>query len=430
MKYDALNPDLFKKNRKKLYNLLPEKSIAIINAADEMPRNGDQFFPYRQNSDFFYLTGIEQEKSVLLIIKNEQKKDVKALLFIRTPNKDLEIWEGHKLTKTEARAISGIVEVQYISNLEHILKEYILLSESIFLNRNEYAKFDTPVPYKDIRFAEELKKAYPFHTYKRLAPLLTELRLIKEPEELEVLQKACKITESAFDKVMKFIEPGVKEYAVEAEITAEFMRKGAGGHAYQAIVASGKNSCVLHYVSNNETCKDGDLVLMDFGAEYANYAADMSRTVPVNGKFTERQKEVYRAVLRVLYKAQELIKPGNSINRLNEAVNRLIEKELVALGLAKQSDIDDLNKRDAVRMKYFMHGTSHFIGLDVHDVGTKNTVFEPGMLMSCEPGIYIEEEGFGIRLENDILVTENGNLNLFADAPIEPEDIERIMRSR
>ena len=426
MRYSEIPTELFIKNRRKLFELLNHNSIAIIHSNDEMPRNGDQIFPFRQHSDFFYLTGIEQEKSILIISKG-YKKEFEEILFILKPDKTLEIWEGHKLTSKEAKTISGIDSIKYLNEFESILKEIIFSSESIYLNRNENVKFETHVPYKDIRFANELKEEYPFHTYKRLAPLLTTLRLKKEPEEIELIKKACEITNKAFHRILKFIKPEIKEYEIEAEITAEFLRNGAGGHAYQAIVASGKDNCVLHYISNDKICKDGDLVLMDFGAEYGNYAADTTRTIPVNGKFTERQKEVYNAVLRVMKKAVKLLKPGNTINKVNEEVNRMIEKELVKLHLAKQNEINDKGKRDAVRMKYFMHGNSHFMGFDVHDVGNKDTVFEPGMVLSCEPGIYIENEGFGIRLENDILITENGQIDLLADEPIEIEDIEQLM---
>ncbi len=426
MRYRSIPSTLFKKNRDKLRKRLKNNSVAIINSADEMPRNGDQTFPYRQNSDFFYLTGIEQEKSVLIITK-DNKKEFKEVLFLLKPEKTLEIWEGHKLTKKEAKQISDIDNIKYINEFESILKEIALSSKHIYLNRNENVKFETPVPYKDLRFADEMKEKFPFHNYNRLAPLLTELRLIKEPEEIEMIKQACKITTDAFYKVLKCIKPGIKEYEIEAEITSEFLRNGAGGHAYQPIIASGKDNCVLHYISNDKICKNGDLVLMDFGAEYGNYAADTTRTVPVSGKFTDRQKEVYNAVLRVMKKATLLIKPGNTINKVNEEVNRLIEKELVNLNLTKQTEISDKEKRDTVRMKYFMHGNSHFMGLDVHDVGTKDTKFKPGMVMSCEPGIYIEDEGFGIRLENDILVTEDGQIDLLEDEPIEIEDIERLM---
>ena len=426
MKYAQIKSRLFIKNRKKLFKLLKNKSVAIINSNDEMPRNGDQTFPYRQNSDFFYLTGIEQEKSVLIISKG-YKKEFEEILFILKPEKTLEIWEGHKLTNEEVKTISGIDNIKYISEFEMMLQEVILASETVYLNKNENLKFETPVLYKDIRLINEITEKFPLHNYERLAPLLTELRLQKEPEETELIQEACNITTKAFHRILKFIKPGEKEYEIEAEITAEFLRNGASGHAYQPIIASGKDNCVLHYVSNDKECKDGDLILMDFGAEYANYAADTTRTVPVNGKFTDRQKEVYNAVLRVMKKATSLIKPGNTINKVNEEVNRLIEKELINLGLAKQNEIDDKEKKDSVRMKYFMHGNSHFMGLDVHDVGTKDTVFKAGMVMSCEPGIYVEEEGFGIRLENDILVTENGQIDLLAEEPIEIEDIERLM---
>jgi Xaa-Pro aminopeptidase len=393
-----------------------------------MPRNGDQTYRFRQNSDFFYLTGIEQEKSILIL--NPFAKKDNEILFIIKAEKELEIWEGHKLTKNEATEISGIKNIKFITEFDSYLRDLLLENNNVFLNNNEYSKFTTPVPYKDIRFINELKGKYPLHKFHRLAPILTELRLIKEPEEIELIQKACDITNKAFHRILKKVKPGIKEYEIEAEITYEFLKNGAGGHAYEPIVASGKNNCVLHYVSNDKTCKDGDLILIDFGAEYANYSADTTRTIPVNGKFTERQKEVYNAVLRVMKKATKLMKPKMTINKLNKKVNSLIEKELITLGLVNKDEIDNKKQNDVVRMKYFMHGNSHFMGLDVHDVGTKNTKFKAGMVLSCEPAIYIEEEGFGIRLENDILITENEPIDLLANEPIEIEDIEKLMQNK
>ncbi|MCF6366563.1 MAG: aminopeptidase P N-terminal domain-containing protein [Bacteroidales bacterium] len=430
MRYSQIPNKLFIKNRKKLIDKITDEGIVIINSNDQMPRNGDQFFKYRQNSDFFYLTGIEQEKSILIINPFAKKKGDKEVLFIIKASKNLEIWEGHKLTKKEAGKISGIKNVRFISEFEDFLKDLLLGINVIFLNNNEYSKFDTPVPYKDIRFIKELKSKYPLHSFKRLAPVLTRLRLQKEPEEIELMQKACDITSNAFLKVLKMIKPGIKEYEIEAEITKEFIKKGANGHAYEPIIASGKNNCVLHYVSNDKICKDGDLILMDFGAEYANYSADTTRTVPVNGKFSKRQQEVYEAVLRVMRKATKLMVQGTTINKLNEIVNKYIEEELVSLNLANEKDIKNKDKKDTVRMKYFMHGTSHFMGLDVHDVGSKDTIFKPGMVLSCEPGIYIEEEGFGIRLENDILITDNEPVDLLANEPIEPNEIEELMMQK
>ncbi len=425
MKYSKISESLFIKNRNKLIELLPVNSIAVVNSNDQMPRNGDRFFGYRQHSDFFYLTGIEQEKSVLILSPSNEFQET---LFILKPEKKLEIWEGHKLTKEEAKAISGIEHVKYVSEFEFCLKDSALKKEFIFLNDNEYSKFSTPVPYKDIRFINEIKGKFPLHTIKRLAPVLTELRLVKEPEEIELMRKACEITSNTFQKVLQFIKPGVKEYEIEAEITREFIRNGANGHAYEPIIASGKDNCILHYVKNDKICREGDLVLMDFGAEYANYSADTTRTVPVNGKFTKRQKEVYNSVLNVMKKTIKLMIPGKTINSINSAVDKMIEEELIILGLANSEEMKNKEKRDAVRMKYFMHGNSHFMGLDVHDVGNKDTVFKAGMVMSCEPGIYIEEEGFGIRLENDILITEGEPIDLLAHEPIEPDEIEKLMQ--
>ena len=429
MRYSHISNNLFVKNRKKLSKKLKGKGIAIVNSNDQMPKNGDQVFKFRQNSDFFYLTGIEQEKSILVVNPNAQKNTDKEVLFIIKANKELEIWEGHKLTKEEATTISGIINIKHISEFNSFLKELLLENDNIFLNNNEYSRFSTSVPYKDVRFINELKEKFPLHTFKRLAPILTDLRLQKEPEEIELMQKACDITTQAFRKVLKIMKPGIKEYEIEAEITREFIKNGANGHAYDPIVASGKNNCVLHYVSNDKVCKDGDLVLMDFGAEYANYSADTTRTIPVNGKFSDRQKEVYNAVLRVMKKATSIMKVGMTINKINEKVNSFIEEELVVLGLAKREEINNKKQKDIVRVKYFMHGNSHFMGLDVHDVGTKDTKFKAGMVLSCEPGIYIEEEGFGIRLENDILITENDPIDLLKNEPIEVEDIEKLMQN-
>lgn len=427
MRYLKIDNELFKRNRHKLMNKFEKKSVAMLNSSDQVPRNGDQNFNFRQNSDFFYFTGIEQEKSILLLNPDSKISENKEILFILKPDLNLEIWEGHKLTNEEASEISGIKTVKWLDDFEMTMREIVILSENIYLNSNEYAKFTSEIDSRDLRFISDIKKMFPLHNYQRLAPLITKLRLIKEPEEIELMQKACDITNAAFRRVLKFVKPGVKEYEIEAEITYEFIRNGANGHAYQPIIASGKDNCALHYVFNDKVCNDGDLVLMDFGAEYANYLADTTRTIPVNGKFTERQKEVYSSVLKVLKNAEKLIKKGNTINQINKEVNIFIEEELVKLGLADKNEILDQKKKETVRMKYFMHGNSHFMGLDVHDVGYKDTVLEPGMVLSCEPAIYIAEENIGVRLENDILVTENGQINLLANEPIEIEEIEKLM---
>lgn len=427
MRYSKIPESLFIKNRKRLGEKLENNSVAIINANDRMPRNGDQNYKYRQNSDLFYLTGIEQEETKLLIYKSPEG-ETGEILFILKADPMLEIWEGHKLSPEEAEDISGLQNIKLLPDFELSAKEIILAAENIYLNTNEYAKYTTPVPYADLRFIEQMKKKYPLHNYKRLAPILKELRLIKQEEEIELIKQACRITQDAFLRVLNFVKPGVKEYEVEAEMTYEFIRRGANGHAYEPIVASGKDNCALHYNSNDKTCKDGELLLMDFGAEYAGYAADTSRTIPVNGKYGKRQREVYDAVLRVFKKAVKLIKPGTSINEINQSVNKLIEEELIKLNLLSKKDIEKQDENKPARMKYFMHGNSHFMGLDVHDVGTKNTKLQAGMVLSCEPGIYIAEEGFGIRLENDILVKPDGQCDLLADEPIEADEIERLMK--
>ena len=429
MRYTKIPSSLFIKNRQKLINLMPKNAFAIINSNDEMPKNGDQYYKFRQNSDFFYLTGIEQEKSLLVLIPDKEGIEKEAL-FILKPDKKLEIWEGHKLTKAEATEISGIQNVKYLDGFDLFIKETALTRDTVFLNQNEYPKFFTEVPYKDIRFIEEMKKRLPLHKYERLAPKLADLRLVKEPEEIELMKKACQLTTDAFKRVLHFIKPGVKEFEIEAEITHEFIRTGAGDHAYHPIIASGKDNCSLHYNKNDKVCIDGDLILMDFGAEYACYSSDTTRTVPVNGKFSPRQLEVYNSVLRVLKDAEKLYVKGKTVNSINLEINKLVEKELVILRLAKPSDFENEEKATQTRMKYYMHGAAHFMGLDVHDVGSKDTLLKPGMVLSCEPGIYIEEEGFGIRLENDLLITDGPALNLLADEPVEPFEIEHYMKNR
>ncbi len=430
MRYNKISNSLFKKNRDKIIRCMETNSIAILTSSDEVPRNGDQFFAYRQCSDFFYLTGIDQAKSMLVLDANAKSNEDGATLFILKPDEKTEIWEGHKLRMNEAQEISGISNIQYIDNFDIVVRSLALNRDNIYLNINEYPKFYTKYPYTNVRFIDKIKSDFPLHNFKRLAPLLTNARLCKEPEEIELHQKACNITNDAFERVCRFIKSGVYEYEVEAEMTHEFIRQGANGHAYAPIVASGVNSCVLHYIENDKLCKNNDLILMDFGAEYANYAADTTRTIPVNGKFTDRQKEVYQAVLRVMKKAIKLIAPGNTINAINKEVGSLIDEELVNLKLLTASEIKNQNPANPPRLKYFMHGTSHFIGLDVHDVGTNSTILKPGMLLSCEPGIYIKEEEIGIRLEDDILVTENGQINLLAHEAIEINDIENLMKQK
>lgn len=426
MRYKSINPTLFVRNRKKIAEKIELKSVVILHSNDEMPRNGDQFFPYRQSSDFFYLTGIDQGKSILLLCPDHPDKKKREILFLLETNKTIEIWNGHKFTKLEAAETSGITNIQWLSNYDSILTELLMYANNVYCNLFENPKFKPDFETRDKRMFDKIKDTFPMHNFKRLAPLLTELRLVKEKEELELMQHACDITEKAFYRILKFMKPGVTEFQVEAEMTHEFIKNRANGHAYAPIVASGKNACVLHYIDNDKICKDSDLLLMDFGAEYANYAADCTRTIPVNGKFTKRQLECYNAVLNVLKQAKQLLKPGTTINEVNKKVNKLMEAEMIKLGLFTE---DDVKKQDADKpmyFKYFMHGTSHFIGLDVHDVGLKDVVLKKNMVLTCEPGLYIAEENIGIRLENDIVVDDSPR-DLMESVPIEPEDIEKLM---
>jgi len=427
MRYNRIDQKLFITNREKLVKQLSDNSIAIVNSNDEMPRNGDQYHPYRQQSDLFYLTGIDQEKTVLVLCPQHIDPKYREVLFILKADATLEIWHGHKLTQEEAKNISGVRNVRWLDEMEAILREMMLQFDKVFINQNEYLKFFPEVESRDTRFLQSLKQQHPLHKYQRLAPLLKKLRLNKEPEEFQLLKTACKITDNAFRKVLSVTKAGMKEYEVEAELTYEFIRKGAAGHAYAPIVATGANACALHYIANDATLQDGDLLLMDFGAEYANYAADCSRTFPVNGKFSERQRALYEATLRVFYFARDLMLPGTTITEIHSKVCRKWEEEHIRLGLYSKEDLEKQEAQNPLYFKYYMHGTSHFIGLDVHDVGDKQTVLEPGMVLSCEPGIYIAEEGIGIRIENDILITEGKPVDLMADIPIEPEDIEAIM---
>jgi len=428
MRHKIVDKQLFKKNRNKLIKKIKFNSLVIINSNDEMPRNGDQNFPFRQNSDLFYLTGLEQEKCILCLCPQHADEAKREIVFTLKPDKKTEIWYGHKYNKEEITEISSVKTVLWLDDFDKTLKNLMLNFRNIYFNQNENPKFTSEVQTKDLRFAKEIKEKSPFHNYQSIAPILTELRLVKEPEEIEMMKNACEITAKAFDRILIFLKPELMEFEVEAEITNEFIKNGANGHAYLPIIASGKSACVLHYIDNDKKCKDGDLLLMDFGAEYGNYAADCSRTIPVNGKFNERQRQCYNVVLRVFKQAKELFVPGNSIDKINNDVNKLMEKEMIELGLFSKEDVENQEIGSPMYFNYYMHGTSHFLGLDVHDVGAKNTEFKKGMVLTCEPGLYIEEEGIGIRIENDIMVDENP-IDLMKDIPVEIEDIEKIMNS-
>ena len=429
MKYLPVENNLFTYNRKNFVSRTKPKSLAIFYSNDEFPRSGDQSFIFKQNPDFFYLTGIDQEQSILLLFPDCPNSAYREVLFLRQTNERIAVWEGHKYTKEEARQASGIESVYWLSEYDNILHSIINYADNIYINTNENDRAVFSVPYRDLRMLEDLRLKYPLHNYERSAPIMRDLRPIKSETEIELTKKACAITKDAFERVLKFTKPGVTEYEIEAEIIHEFIRQRATGHAYNPIIASGKNAIVLHYIDNNQVCKDGDVILFDFGAEYGNYNADMSRSIPVNGRFTKRQRDVYDAVLRVIKAATKMIVEGTVWNDYHDEVGKIMTSELIGLGLLTKHDVEKQDPKMPAYKKYFMHGTSHHLGLDVHDFASRYKPFEVGNILTCEPGIYIPAEGLGIRLENNILITKGGNIDLMADIPLEAEHIEEIMNS-
>ena len=427
MKTITIDEDFFTSNRRNFIEKLLPNSLAIFHSNDLFPRNGDQTFKFRQQSDLFYFTGISQEETILMLYPGCPNPDLREVLFIIEPTASLQTWEGHKYSRKEARDVSGIEKVRWLEQFDVVLAEAMSFAENVYLNAIEYAKFSTDVPYRDLRFAREIREKYPNHDYKRSAPLVYSLRTIKSDEEIRLIKEAIDITGKAFERILKFVGPGVTEYQVEAEITHEFLFNGASGSAYHPIIASGENACTLHYIQNSDTCKAGDLLLMDFGAEYGHYAADLTRTIPVSGRFTDRQKACYNAVLHVLKQAPRLLVPGNTIDKVNKAVNKFMEEEMIGLGLFSREQVLSQDPEKPVYAKYFMHGVSHFLGLDVHDVGSKFEPFRPGMVFTFEPGLYIREEKIGIRIENNYLVTEGEPVDLTAGIPVEAEEIERLI---
>ena len=426
MKKVSIPSDFFIRNRKTLAEKMKKGSVAIVTSNDELTRSGDQYFPFRQNAGLFYLTGLEQEKCMLALCPGHPDNSLREVVFTIRPNEQMETWTGHKYTAEEIRSISGVETVKWLDDFELTIRDMVLASEHIYVNLNEYGKYIPEVIYRDQHMVSWLKENYPLHRYHRLAPLITSQRLVKSEEEIVLLQTACDITESAFRRVLGHVRPGVTEYEVEAEMTHEFLRRGARGHAYQPIIGSGRNALVLHYVENSGECRDGDLLLMDFGAEVANYAADCSRTIPVNGTFTPRQRECYEAVLRVQEEAIGLFVPGNTIDEVNKKVWAMMEKEMIGLGLFTKEEAASKPSGQPMYFRYLMHGVAHFIGLDVHDVGGKYTRFREGMVLTIEPGIYIKEENIGIRIEDNIVVG-NPPTNLMAGIPKTIEEIETLM---
>ncbi len=429
MRYQPLSSDLYIKNRKKLVEQLPKNSMAIISSNDIMPTNADGTMGFQQQSDLLYLSGLDQEETILVLFPDSPIPAYREIAFLRETSELIAIWEGEKLTKERAREISGIQTILWNDQFDAILKTIIFEAENIFLIGNEHIRNESKVQTQNDRLILKLKDQYPLHQFQRLAPILNQLRMIKEKEEIKQMQKACDITEAAFKKVLKLIKPGIMEYQIEAELIREMLYHGSKGFAYTPIIASGGNACVLHYITNHMACKDGDLILMDVAAEYGNYNSDLTRTVPVNGKFTDRQKQVYQAVLDVLNFASDLMRPGILWTEYQAECEKFMESKLVEIGLIKKEDIANQNPSQPLFKKYFMHGVAHHIGLDVHDVWDKYTPFKEGMILTCEPGIYIQEEGLGIRLENNLLITKDGPINLMKNIPLEIQEIEDFMHS-
>ncbi len=428
MKYERINKELFIKNRKKFTSQMESNAVAIFNSNDIYPISADSTMPFQQHRDIFYLSGVDQEESVLLLFPDAFDPAHKEILFLKETSELIAIWEGEKLTKETAFETSGIKTVFWLEQMPTILKTIFAQADKIYINTNEHTRANTETETREDRFTKKLKEDYPAHQYRKSAPILHKIRSVKEKEEIDLMQNACHITEKGFRRILNFIKPGVFEYEIEAELIHEFIRNRSKGFAYTPIIGSGANACVLHYIENNQKCNDGDVILMDFAAEYANYASDLTRCVPVNGKFTERQKNVYNAVLRVKKAAEKLLVPGTFLKDYHTEVGKLMESELLQLGLIDQTDIKNQNPDWPAYKKYFMHGTSHFIGLDTHDVGLWTEPIKAGMVFTCEPGIYIPEEKLGIRIEDDLVVQESGApFNLMKNIPIEAEEIEDLM---
>lgn len=427
MRYKPFPADLFIKNRSKLITELPPKAIAIISSNDIMPTNADGSMGFIQQTDLFYLSGLDQEETILLIYPDAPEAHLREIAFVRETSELISIWEGHKYTKEEATAISGIKNIQWTSTFEAILKTLIYSAESIYMIDNEHMRNSSLVETQNARLVKELKNKYPLHHIGRLAPILNTLRMTKEEAEIKALQTAIDITEKGFRRILNFTKPGVWENEIEAEFIHEFIKLRSSGFAYTPIIASGSNACVLHYIENERICQDGDLLLLDVGACYGNYNADMTRTIPVNGKFSPRQRQVYQAVHAVLNFATDLMRPGVFWVDYQKEVERFMESQLIELGLFTRQDVENQDPSNPLFKKYFMHGVAHHLGLDVHDVWDKYKPFAAGMVLTCEPGIYIREEGIGIRLENNLLITDGTAINLMANIPINIDEIEALM---
>ena len=428
MKYDQVSNKLFIKNRKNFMAQMKPKSLAVFNSNDIYPIGADSTMPFQQARDIFYLSGVDQEESILVLFPDAPNKDHREMLFVRETNDHIAVWEGEKLTKEKGFEVSGIKSVYWLTEFDKIFFEVMTQAERIYFNTNEHYRQNVETETREDRFIKKTKNKFPAHSWERSNPILQRLRSVKDQIELDLIQQACSITEKGFKRILNFVKPGVWEYEIEAEFMHEFLRNRSRGFAYTPIIASGNNANVLHYVENNQKCKEGDLILLDVGAEYANYSSDMTRTIPVSGKFTKRQKEVYNAVLKVKNDATSMLVPGTYWKEFHVEVGKMMTSALLDLKLLDKADVKNEDPNWPAYKKYFMHGTSHHMGLDTHDYGILWEPMAEDMVFTVEPGIYIPDEGFGVRLEDDVVIQKNGEpFNLMRNIPIEVDEIEDIM---
>ena len=430
MKYHQINSGLFVKNREKFTAQMKPKSVAVFNSNDIYPVSADSTLPFAQHRDIFYLSGVDQEESILLLFPDAPYEHLKEILFLRETNEHIAVWEGEKLTKERAFQVSGIKTVYWLQDFDKTLKEIMMHAEVMYINTNEHYRSAVETETREYRFIKKWKAQYPAHTVAKSNPILQRIRSIKETEEIDLIQQACNITEKGFRRLLSFVKPNVMEYEVEAELIHEFVRNRSKGFAYTPIIASGNNANVLHYIENNQQCKAGDLLLLDVAAEYANYSSDLTRTIPVSGRYSERQKAVYNAVLRVKNEATKMLTPGTLWKQYHVEVGKIMTSELLGLGLIDKADVQNENPDWPAYKKYFMHGTSHHMGLDTHDYGLLHEPMEANMVFTVEPGIYIPAEGFGIRIEDDVVIQKSGEpFNLMRNIPIEADEIESLMNA-
>ncbi|UMB52672.1 aminopeptidase P family protein [Lutibacter sp. A64] len=431
MKYLPINNQLFKKNRAKFTAQMKPKSLAVFNSNDTFTTGADSTLPFKQSSDLLYLSGADQEESILVLFPDAINPEHREILFLTETSKLIEIWYGAKYSKEEATEVSGIKTIYWLSEFDKVFYDLMTEAETVYFNTNEHYRQSVEIETREDRFIKKCKADFPAHKWEKSAQIMLNIRGVKEPEEIELLQTACNITNKGFRRILPFVKPGVMEYEIEAEYMHEFLRNRSKGFAYTPIIGSGYSACVLHYIENNKECKDGDMLLMDVGAEYANYSSDMTRTIPVNGRFTERQKAIYNAVLRVKDEATKMLVPGADWAEYHKEVGKIMTNELLGLKLLDKADVQNEDPKWPAYKKYFMHGTSHHLGLDTHDYGALKTPMKANMVFTVEPGIYIPEENMGIRIEDDVVIQESGEpFNLMRDIPITVEEIEDLMNSK